>query len=68
MRATRTRMIILTTGAVLFGLSRLGGLSADISVIALDPALLAPNVAEQALGEGTQKFHGAPSRPLIRTM
>lgn len=62
MRAIRLQMIILTAGALLLGLSRVGGLPADISTIAIDPiALMQPMTGP---GEGTAKFHGGPTRPM----
>jgi hypothetical protein len=60
MHATRLQMIALTAGAVLVGLSRIGGLPADISIIAFDPVAL----MQPVIGPGTTKFQGAPARPM----
>lgn len=60
MRAIRLQMIALTAGAVLVGLSRIGGLPADISTIAFDPVAL----MQPVVGAGTTKFQGGPTRPM----
>ncbi len=62
MRAIRLQMIVVTAGAMLLGLSRIGGLPADISTIAFDPIALMQPVAGPAAG--TAKFHSGPARPM----
>jgi len=57
MFARPNRFMLLTAGALLVGLSRLGGLPADISVIALDPMALAQS---SSVDRGSDKFHGGP--------
>ncbi len=66
MRATRLQLIALTAGAMILGLSRVGGLPADISAIALNPSALMQS--ESRFGEGSAKFHGGEVRPINKTM
>jgi hypothetical protein len=68
MRGNRMGMVVLTAGALILGLSRVGGLPADISAIALDPRALLPHDAGIGMSEGTTRFHGDIARPIGRMM
>jgi hypothetical protein len=65
MFARPNRFVLLTAGGLLLALSRLGGLPADISVIALDPMALAQSPVERI---GSDQFHGGPVMPVSRAL